>query len=107
MSDYTDVRKVTCQLLLAVHEGMLDWEDIGRAALSYMSEYDVATMARTNELLPLDDDDDSDEDEDEEEAEAEEYQKFLDERAKNNLTNDDDNGYDLHEYLNDVGFYDD
>jgi hypothetical protein len=51
----SDVRKVTNQLYDLVDEGVLDWETIARACLSYMSEHDVADMAQYNYLI----DDDS------------------------------------------------
>jgi hypothetical protein len=51
----SDVRKVTNQLYDLVDEGVLDWETIARACLSYMSEHDVADMAHYNYLI----DDDS------------------------------------------------
>lgn len=55
-------RRRTRELIEAVEAGILSWEAIARAALCYMSEDDVADMARSNELL-ADDDDDADDDE--------------------------------------------
>ena len=49
-------REITNLLIENVEEGLLDWEAIARAALSYMSEDEVADMARANELLPYDED---------------------------------------------------
>jgi len=48
-------REKTVALLTAVEEGMTTWEAIARAALNYMSEYDVADMAECEGLLPPDD----------------------------------------------------
>ena len=45
-------RKVTNQILELVDEGVLDPQTVLEACLSYMSEADVADMARSNELLP-------------------------------------------------------
>jgi len=53
-------RKVTCQLLEMVDEGVIDPKVLLEACLSYMSESDVADMARINDFL---------EDEEEEAAE--------------------------------------
>ena len=53
-------RKVTCQLLERVDEGVIDPKVLLEACLSYMSESDVADMARINDFL---------EDEEEEAAE--------------------------------------
>lgn len=47
----SDVRKVTNQLIDLVDEGLLDWEIIARACLSYMSEDHVADMAQYNYLV--------------------------------------------------------
>ena len=56
------VRKITCKLLEQADEGMLSWQTLAECALRYMSEDEVAEMARANELI---DDEDEDEDEDE------------------------------------------
>lgn len=47
----THSRDWTNELLVRVEEGYLSWEQIGRAALSYLSEDDVEDMARSNELV--------------------------------------------------------
>jgi hypothetical protein len=44
-------RKVTNQILEAVDDGLLDPKQALLAALKYMSEDEVADMARINELL--------------------------------------------------------
>jgi hypothetical protein len=44
-------RKVTNQILEAVDDGLLDPKQALLAALLYMSEDEVADMARINELL--------------------------------------------------------
>ena len=56
-------RKVTNQLLEMLDEGALDPRALAEVCLIYMSEADVADMARGFELLP-----DEDENEDEEEC---------------------------------------
>jgi hypothetical protein len=53
----SDVREITNRLLDLADEGVLTWEIIGKACLSYMSESDVADMAGYNYLI--DDDTDS------------------------------------------------
>lgn len=45
-------RAVTNRLLELMEEGALDPHTVAMAALSYMSESDVADMASSNELLP-------------------------------------------------------
>ena len=55
-----DVRKVTNQLIDLVDEGLLDWETVAMACLSYMSERDVADMAQYNYLID-DENDENDE----------------------------------------------
>jgi hypothetical protein len=50
----SDVRKVTNQLIDLVDDGILDWEIIARACLSYMSEDHVADMADYNYLIEED-----------------------------------------------------
>ncbi len=47
----SDVRKVTNRLYDLVDEGVITWDMIGRACLSYMSESDVADMAHYNYLI--------------------------------------------------------
>jgi hypothetical protein len=44
-----NVRQVTCQVLELVEMGLLDPVKVMEAALSYMSEDDVADMARAND----------------------------------------------------------
>lgn len=47
-------REVTNKILEALDEGILDVEFVVRAALTYMSEADVADMAHTNDFFPAD-----------------------------------------------------
>lgn len=54
MSNY---RKVTNQLAALMDNGVLDPRTVANAALAYLSEDDVAEMARINELI-IDDEDD-------------------------------------------------
>ena len=58
-SPHQDVRGITNKLHEHMDEGILDPRAVADAALAYMSESDVADMARSNELIP-----DEDEDED-------------------------------------------
>lgn len=55
-------RKVTTQLIEMLADESLDPRVLAEACLNYMSEADVADMARSNDLLP--DDEDSEDDED-------------------------------------------
>jgi hypothetical protein len=57
-------RKITNKLMDLVDEGMLTWEQIAMGALGYMSEDDVAGMARVNELIPDEDEEDDEEEDD-------------------------------------------
>ena len=51
-------RKVTCNVIEAVEDGFLTYEDVAKAALSYLSEDEVKDMARMNDwYLPTLDDD--------------------------------------------------
>ena len=45
------VRTATEKLIDLAEEGILSWEAIARAALNYMSEDEVADMARYNEFI--------------------------------------------------------
>ena len=47
----TNTRKITCHLLDLAEEGALSWEGLARECLAYMSEYDVADMARVADWL--------------------------------------------------------
>jgi len=60
-----DVREMTNKLHQYMDEGMLDPRVVADAALSYLSESDVADLARTYELIW--DEDEEDEDEEDEE----------------------------------------
>jgi hypothetical protein len=55
-------RKTTRELIEKVENGELSWEQIGRAALDYMSEDDVQDMAISEELIDSPDDTPEDED---------------------------------------------
>lgn len=61
-----NVRKVSSELIELASEGMVSWEDIAMACISYMSEANVADMVRINEFLPVFEDEEYDEDEDHE-----------------------------------------
>ena len=52
------VRKVTNRILELANDGVLSWEDLALMALKYMSEDEVADMARENELFPWDEEED-------------------------------------------------
>ena len=55
------IREYTNKIIEMAEEGIIDWEDIARAALNWMSEDDVRDMAYDN--MFLDDEDEYDEDE--------------------------------------------
>ena len=44
-------RKVTTALIEAAEGGIVSWEDIARNALGFMSEQDVAEMARSYDMV--------------------------------------------------------
>jgi len=58
------VREVTNKLHEAMDEGMLDPRAVADAALTYLSEAQVADMAHINELLLDDEWEDEDDDDD-------------------------------------------
>ena len=63
-------RKATDRVLELIDEGIIRAETVALAALKYMSEDEVADMARINDFdLFLDEEDEEEEDEDEEEDE--------------------------------------
>jgi hypothetical protein len=64
---YRKPREATCRLIEMAEEDGISWEDIARAALSYMSEYDVADMCGKNELFSEEDEDSEEDDSDDEE----------------------------------------
>lgn len=49
-----NTRKVTNQILEMIEEGILDPQTVVEACLAYMSEADVADMARSNDLIDED-----------------------------------------------------
>lgn len=55
-----NVRAATNRILEMIEEGILDRDYVINACLSYMSESDVADMARCNDI-PLDNDNNEDE----------------------------------------------
>jgi len=54
-------RQTTNKILEMVEEGLLDRDMVIMACLKYMSEDDVADMARANEYFTEEDDEDNDE----------------------------------------------
>jgi hypothetical protein len=54
-------RQTTNKILEMVEEGLLDRDTVIVACLKYMSEDDVADMARANEFFTEEDDEDNDE----------------------------------------------
>ena len=58
------IREYTNKIIEMAEDGIIDWEDIARAALNWMSDDDVRDMAYDNLIL-------EDEDEDEDECECE------------------------------------
>jgi hypothetical protein len=55
----SDVREITNRLYDLVDEGVLSWDMIARACLSYRSESDVADMAQYNYLIDDENDDEA------------------------------------------------
>lgn len=56
------VRATTSRLLEMADDGVISWKDIAEAALRWMSEDDVAEMAKANEFFPEEEEDEEDED---------------------------------------------
>ena len=55
------IREVTNKIYEAVDEGVLTWQQIAEAALTYMSESDVADMAHNEEFFLYEEEEDEDE----------------------------------------------
>lgn len=53
-------RKTTNKILEHIEEGVLNKDSVIMACLKYMSEADVADMARCNDFLGLEEDDNND-----------------------------------------------
>ena len=51
------VRKITNKLLDMANDGMISQQSLAEMALDYMSEDDVADMARANDILEDEEDD--------------------------------------------------
>ena len=49
------VRKTTNKVLEMANEGMISWQSLAEMALSWMSEDEVADMARASDILEEDD----------------------------------------------------
>lgn len=60
----TNVRAVTCKILELMDEGALSAHAVAYACLAYMSEDEVADMARLNELIVVEEDSEEDIDQD-------------------------------------------
>ena len=58
----TMTREMTSKLIDMADDGAISWESVAMACLNYMSEADVADMARC-EFDMIDDDDEADDDE--------------------------------------------
>ena len=75
-----DPRKITNKIYDFVDQGILKAEDVMTACLKYMSEDDVANMARSNEFFDNavfnNEDGDGDEDEDEMDKDFKEYMDY-------------------------------
>jgi hypothetical protein len=67
---HRDSRPVTSELIDMAEQGVLDWEQLARDALGWMSEADVADFARSNDLIQVEDEDDGQPDE------AQEWESF-------------------------------
>jgi|APIni6443716594_1056825.scaffolds.fasta_scaffold5803515_1 hypothetical protein len=55
------IREVTNKIYEAVDEGVLTWQQIAEAALTYMSESDVADMAHNEEFFMYEDEEEDEE----------------------------------------------
>lgn len=53
--DQYRTRKSTCKLLELAEQGVITWEQVARDAMSYMSEDEVADMARINGYFDYED----------------------------------------------------
>ena len=62
------IREYTNKIIEMAEEGIIDWEDIARAALNWMSEDDVRDMAYDN--MFLEDEDEYEDEYDEDECDA-------------------------------------
>ena len=51
-------RQATRKVLEMAEEGIIDWESVARDCMNYMSEDEVADMARINGYLEFDEDED-------------------------------------------------
>jgi hypothetical protein len=56
-------RENTNRLIEMAEDGVISWEEIARTALNWLSEYDVAEMARVNEFFPEEEEEEDTEDE--------------------------------------------
>ncbi len=56
-----DVRKITNKIYDAVDKGVLTWEQVATAALQFMSEDEVATMAHNEEFFAYEEEEDEEE----------------------------------------------
>jgi len=56
------MREVTNRILDAIDAGTLSWEQVGRGALQYMNEDEVATMAHHEEFFLYEDEDEDEDD---------------------------------------------
>ena len=55
------IREITNRIYEAVDEGVLTWQQIAEAALTYMSESDVADMAHNEEFFLYEDEEEDEE----------------------------------------------
>ncbi len=55
------IREITNRIYEAVDEGVLTWQQIAEAALTYMSESDVADMAHNEEFFMYEDEEEDEE----------------------------------------------
>ena len=65
---YTHTRKATNKLLEMIEEGVLDRDALILGCLHYMSEADVADMARCEGFIEEEDEDEADEDDAEDQS---------------------------------------
>lgn len=64
----TMTREMTSKLIDMADEGVISWESVAMACLNYMSEADVADMARCEFDMTDDSDDETDDNDDEAET---------------------------------------
>lgn len=57
LKEYVDPRRATNDLISAIDDGFISWEEVAMACLNYMSDDDVKDMCRINDFNIADDED--------------------------------------------------